>query len=297
MWGLLGICIGWSRAAPVDEIRSLLEQPEEQVDIGQAVLILSKDAFPDVDIGQGTRLFDGMARAVQKIVASSQDTTPLPVKRIGTVNTFLFRQGPWNQTGPDRHTVFQYDEASVDTVNPKALFVPHTIYECKGTCSTLPTLWYVIADRLGWPVSIVRGPGHLFVKYRGEVFGNIEATANGGFIPDSQHTNDMRIGSEALRLGTYMRPLSRKEFVSTLLVNNAYYSATVATDSSTARAYLQLAVAHDSTNAEALRGLGLLTHDPAMLARARSLGLTDHRYTSAFHDRRRKNTAKNGGSE
>ena len=133
-------------------------------------------------------------------------------------------QAKWNQAGPNKNMVFTYDESSVEHVQPKALFVPHMIYEQKGTCSTMPTLWYIIADRLGWPVNVVRGPGHLWVRYKGEKQGNIEATANGGFIPDSQYIKDMQISKEAIRKGVYMKPLTKKEFLATLMVNNAFYN-------------------------------------------------------------------------
>lgn len=271
-----------------------MEKPEKEIDVGRAVLILSKDAFPEIDVEQGCRLFDNMARGVQAVINGSKDDVSVAHKRIGALNTFLYRPGPWNQAGPNKNMVFTYDQSSVETIQPKALFVPHMIYEQKGTCSTIPTLWYIIADRLGWPVNVIRGPGHLWVRYKDEKQGNIEATANGGFIPDSQYIKDMRIPKEAIRKGVYMKPLSKKEFLTTLMVNNAFYNVLVQKDSAMAIEYLKIAVKYDNRNAEALSSLGLLTRNKEMVEEAKDLGLTNHRYSQEFYEKRKLNLQKKG---
>jgi len=229
-----------------------------------------------------------MAKDVSTIVRMSKDTTPLPYKRIGALNTFLYRQGPWNATGKGDNVVFSYDDENIEHINPKSLFIPYMIFEHKGTCSTMPTLWYIVADRLKWPVNAVRGPGHIWVKYRGVDQGNIEATSNGGFIPDTQYMKDLNIGKTAISNGTYMRPLSKKHFLSTMLVNNAFYSGTVLRDSVRAIQYLKIAVKYDSTNAEAFSSLGLLLKDELLTTKAKSLGLTNHQFSSEFYDKRDK---------
>jgi len=292
--GILTILLVWTAFATPDEIRKIMEKPEKEIDVGRAVLILSKDAFPEIGIEQGCKLFDNMARGVQAIIDGSKDEVSTAHKRIGALNTFLYRPGPWNQAGPNKNMVFTYDESSVEHVQPKALFVPHMIYEQKGTCSTMPTLWYIIADRLGWPVNVVRGPGHLWVRYKGEKQGNIEATANGGFIPDSQYIKDMQISKEAIRKGVYMKPLTKKEFLATLMVNNAFYNVLSVEDSAKAIEYLEIAVKYDERNAEALSSLGHLTGNNEMIEKARDMGLTNHRYSQEFYEKRKKDLQKKG---
>lgn len=268
------------------EIEKLLEKPEKDIDIGYACLLLSKDAFPDLDIQRMLSLFDGMARNVQIIYETSKDQSTVSDKRIGSLNTFLYRPGPWNAFGPHGNMVFKYDEESETFANPQALFLVFMLRTKRGTCSTMPALWYIIADRLGWPVNSVRGPGHIWIKYRGITQGNIETTGQGGFIPDSQYIKDMRISSVALLNGTYMRPLHKKQFISTLLVNNAYYSIKVKKDTVNAINYLRLSIKYDATNAEAISSLGLITKNEVLIKKADSIGLTNHEYSDDFNIRK-----------
>lgn len=278
--------------ASPEEIRKIMEKPEKEIDLGRAVLILSRDAFPEIDIEQGCNLFDNMARGVEAIMRESKDNVSLSRKRIGALNTFLYRPGPWNQSSPNKYMVYEYDEKSVEKLQPKALFIPHMLYERKGTCSTMPTLWYIIADRLGWPVNAIRAPGHIFVRYRGEELGNIEATADGGFIPDSLYIKDMCIGKTALRRKIYMEPLSKKEFLAMLLVNNAFYNVYGVKDTAQAVEYLKIAVGYDKRNAEALANLGIITGDMSLHEKAKEMGMTDHIYSPQFYEKRRSDLEK-----
>jgi len=278
--------------ADLKVIDSILSLPEKDIDIGLVCLLLSKDIFPEVDIQQGLNLFNNMAKGVNLLLNASNDKMPLPDKRIGSLNTFLFKPGPWNAVAKNNYMVFKYDESSVEKVEPKALFIPHLIYERKGTCSTMPTLWYIIADRLNWPVKIVRLPGHLFVKYKGASLENIEATAKGCFIPDSQYIKDMRVSNVALKNNIYMKPLSKKEIISTLLVNNAYFYIKEAKDTLRAIKYYEKANKYDPKNAEAIRGIGILKKDIALINKSKELGLTDYKYSDEFYKKRKENLQK-----
>jgi|AGTN01.1.fsa_nt_gi hypothetical protein len=274
-----------------NQVLQLVEQEliktEKNIDIGYLCLLLSKDAFPELDIQKTLYLFDGMARNVAIICETSKDKMSLPDKRIGSMNTFLFRPGPWNAFGPKDNMVFSYDEKSDKVMQPKALFIPYMLESKKGTCSTMPTLWYIIADRLGWPINAVRGPGHIWVKYHDIVQGNIEATPNGGYIPDSQYIQDMQISANALKNKIYMQPLSKKQFISTMLVNNAYYSMNVLKDTVKTESYLKLAIKLDTLNTEALRGLGVLTRNSTLVKKAVKLGLTSHEFSKEFYQKRK----------
>lgn len=278
--------------AQIEDIEKILQKPEKQIDVGYACLVLSKDAFPDIDIKQGMQLFDNMAKGVEKIIEYSKDKTKLKYKRIGALNTFLYRPGPWNAIGNNKNMVFSYDDANIEHIKPQSLFIPYMIFEHKGTCSTMPTLWYIIADRLGWPINAVRGPGHIWVRYRGLKQGNIEATSNGGFIPDSQYIKDMGVKKIAIKNGVYLKSLNRKEFLATLLVNNAFYCGMVSRDSTRAVRYLKLAIKYDPMNVEALSSLGTLTKDTSLVKKAMGLGLTKHIYSAEFYEKRKKSLQK-----
>jgi hypothetical protein len=75
-------------------IEKELDKTEKQIDVGYLCLLLAKDAFPSIDIQKTLLLFDGMAKNVSIICESSKDKMPLPDKRIGSLNTFLYRVIP-----------------------------------------------------------------------------------------------------------------------------------------------------------------------------------------------------------
>src|SRR5690554_1476969 len=246
---ILIIFLLWATAlGSPQEIEKILNLPEDKIDIGYAFLVLSKDAFPDYDIKNGMQLFDVMSKRMVQFLGMVKEDSRIPDNRIGALNTFLFREGPWNNTGNGQFIVYEYDLASIDTMKPEALFLAHALTTLKGTCSSLPMLWAVIADRLGWPVKAVRMPGHIFLRYEGAKHSNIDPSAYGGFVPDSQYIRDFQISAAAINNGVYMRSLSKREFILTMLVNNAFYSSEVQKDSSRAIEYLLLAIAADSSN-------------------------------------------------
>ena len=130
-----------------EEIERILNLPEEKIDIGYTFLVLSKDAFPDYDIKNGLQIFDNITKRMTQFLGMVREDARIPDNRIGVLNTFLFREGSWNNTGNGKFIVYEYDLSSVDTVKPEALFLVHALTTLKGTCSSLPMLWAIIADR------------------------------------------------------------------------------------------------------------------------------------------------------
>jgi len=114
----------WANLKAIDSIVNL---PEKDIDIGLVCLLLSKDVFPEVDINQGLILFDNMAKGVEMLVEASKDNWPLSDKRIGALNTFLFKPGYWNAMAKNKYMVYEYDDANIDKIDPKSLFIPHMI--------------------------------------------------------------------------------------------------------------------------------------------------------------------------
>jgi hypothetical protein len=134
----------------------------------------------------------------------------------------------------------------------------------------------------------VRGPGHIFIRYEGIEQGNVEATTHGGYIPDSQYVKDMQISKTAITNGIYMKPLSRKEFLSTLLVNNAFYCIEEKKDTANAIIYLNLAFKYDKNNMEALNSLGYLLKDTALISKAKKTGYKTSEYSDEFYKKLKK---------
>jgi hypothetical protein len=120
-------------------------------------------------------------------------------------------------------------------------------------------LHLVLADRLGWPIQAVRSPKHFFIRYMDESLNekNIEATCGGAFIPDQRYILDVDIPEKAIKNGVYMRALSKKEYIASLLLSNARYFYERESNLKKAMNYLHLAVSIDSTFSSGFWNLGI----------------------------------------
>lgn len=194
-------------AAVVRLVDSLLRTPSDRLNIGDAALTLSILRFPDANIQAGKELLDGIAGRVKGLVGSRTD----PDLRIRAINTVLYRE-----------MGFSYDTDAMDALvrneRPELRTLWHLLRTRRGNCSSLPVLWYTIAERLHYPVFMVSAPQHLFLRYDDGAFrSNIEATSGGGEATDDQLVQDLGVPEEGIRSGAYLRELSRRELLAVLV--------------------------------------------------------------------------------
>ncbi len=219
-------------------IEEILALPDDKIDLGIACLVMAKDAYPELDINAFDKALDYMAARVKSLIKGKTD----PIQRIGMMNTYLYRPGWWN----DKIT-FAYDREDLLATKKESWFLNGCLATKKGSCATMPMLYLVLADRLGWPIKAVLAPQHYFCRYMGIEDGNIEATSTGGFSPDSAYIKDLKIPELAIKNGVYMRPLSKKEYLAALLENNARYFCKYKDDYPTAIRYLELSIKYNPT--------------------------------------------------
>lgn len=196
-----------SNAATLRLVDSLLQTPDEKLNIGDAALELSRLRFPDADVQGGRRLLDGIAARVSALVGNSRD----PDLRIRVINTVLFRE-----------LGFSYDLEAMDALvrneRPELRTLSHLLRTHRGNCSSLPVLWFAIAERLRYPVYMVSSPQHLFLRYDdGTYRSNIEATSGGGESTDAELAQELGVPEEGIRSGAYMRELSKRELLGVLV--------------------------------------------------------------------------------
>lgn len=218
-----------SNAATLRLVDSLLQTPDEKLNIGDAALELSRLRFPDADVQGGRRLLDGIAARVSALVGNSRD----PDLRIRVINTVLFRE-----------LGFSYDLEAMDALvrneRPELRTLSHLLRTHRGNCSSLPVLWFAIAERLRYPVYMVSSPQHLFLRYDdGTYRSNIEATSGGGESTDAELAQELGVPEEGIRSGAYMRELSKRELLG-VLVGDAV-APWISTDTQTAIQALEAA--------------------------------------------------------
>ncbi|MBI3555692.1 MAG: hypothetical protein HY074_05475 [Deltaproteobacteria bacterium] len=88
-----------------------------------------------------------------------------------------------------------------------------------GNCYTMPLLYQVVAQRLGYPVKFVFTPRHSFLRYDDPKLErqNIEATSYGTYHSDEYYKQWLPMKPEALKNGLYMRTLTNRELLADLI--------------------------------------------------------------------------------
>ena len=96
--------------------------------------------------------------------------------------------------------------------------------ERHGTCSSLPVLYAVVAQRLGYPVNLASAEEHLYLRYEdGTNHLNVDA-AGAGFIthPDEEYRKwPHPITDEEIKTYGYLQPMSHKQILGAFLAMRA----------------------------------------------------------------------------
>lgn len=221
-------------------IEQILALPEEKINLGIALLVLAKDAYPKINVDFFDCVLDFMASRLNQLMQGRTN----PEARIAMMNTFLYRTGWWNDS-----ITFTYDLDDPEATKTENQFLNGYLATKKGSCVTMPMLHIVLADRLDWPIYAVRSPKHIFCRYIDDNLKdkNIESTCGGGFISDERYIADTNIPEKPLQNGVYLRTLSKKEYIATMMLNNARYFHEKRNDLKKAIYYTSFAVSIDST--------------------------------------------------
>lgn len=102
------------------------------------------------------------------------------------------------------------------------MFVSKLMETNMGNCHSLPYLYKIIMDELGYESHLALAPNHIYIKANNKKAGwyNIELTC-GDFPTDAWYAASGYIHTDAIRNGIYMRALSDKEAVAMTLVDLA----------------------------------------------------------------------------
>jgi len=233
-------------------IEEILKLPEKNINVGIATLVLAKEFYPNLNVQFFLQTFDYLADRYKFYFGKYNN----PEDRIRAMNSYLYRPGFWNDS-----ITFTYDDDDLQVTKLDNKFINGYIANKKGSCITMPMLYVILGERLGFPIYPVRSAKHFFVRYIPEKSSiklqqNIEATNGGGFISDNQYKEDVLIPDKAIKNGVYLRTLSKKEYLASLLLINAneYIKQK---NIEKAKHYFQLAIEYDSTFSSAYWNYGL----------------------------------------
>lgn len=209
------------------EISSMLS--ENKLDFKKAVF-LSENAYLEYKIEEkafynAIKLYSYLSKGVlangdinytekDKNVASMQCavfvfiTDTIPIQSNGEIIT---------------HIPFQYNY--VDFAGQQDwsnMFVSTLMQTQKGNCHSLPYLYKIIMDELGYKSHLALAPNHIYIKANNKKVGwyNIELTC-ADFPTDAWYAASGYIHTDAIRNGIYMRALSDREAIAMTLVDLA----------------------------------------------------------------------------
>ncbi|MBD3290781.1 hypothetical protein GF337_18385 [candidate division KSB1 bacterium] len=233
-------------------IEQILELPEEEIDLGLACLIIAKEAYPNLNIEFFDYALNYMAGAIKILNQDNSDHE----SRIALLNHYLFVPGNWNDS-----ITFTFDFDDIEGKQKSNRYLNGLIATKKGCCVTLPMLYLVLADRLGWPIYPVRAPQHFFCRYiidsDSNKYYNIETTSKGMILDDWMYVDEMKITKDGLKNGCYLRTLTKKEYFASMVHNHVQlYWTEKGIDMKNSFRCLNLAIAYDSLNCEAYWHLG-----------------------------------------
>jgi hypothetical protein len=176
--------------------------------------------------------------------------------RIALLNHYLFVPGNWNDS-----ITFTFDFEDMEGRKKDNRYLNGLIASKKGNCVTIPMLYLALADRLGWPIYPVRAPQHFFCRYildpDSNKYYNIETTSKGMILNDWVYVDEMKITKDGLKNGCYLRTLTKKEYLASMVHNHVQlYWTEKGIDLKNSFRCLNLALAYDSLNCEAYWHLG-----------------------------------------
>jgi regulator of sirC expression with transglutaminase-like and TPR domain len=131
-----------SYASDLKTVRALLQQPESQMDLGAIKLTVDRMIDPSIDVAAATKQIEELAEEVRA-------TFPLGASNLvkfKALRDYLYR--PPLLSGRQPYLYNLQDDRS-----PRAKLLPVYLNSRRGNCVSMPTLFVILGQKLGfrWP--------------------------------------------------------------------------------------------------------------------------------------------------
>jgi regulator of sirC expression with transglutaminase-like and TPR domain len=191
----------------------IVNVPEENIDIGLWALIIAKEYDISVDVPKYLARLDDMSMEIKRMLAGRTKD----MDKFLSVKMFLYDSGTWNTSHP-----FSYDLDDPLGKELKSQLLSTYIDKYKGNCVSMPTLFLALMERVDPRISFtgVKAPLHLFCRLKDKQTGdvwNVETTNGGHPARNQWYIETMHISQVAVDKGTYLKDLTKKEYIAELL--------------------------------------------------------------------------------
>lgn len=195
-------------SAIVETVRSVLAVPDHDLDYARAKLTFDRLVDPSVDIEAVLHRIDEMAAAAGRMAAGALTVEA----KLAALQRFLHERGPWND-----HRPFAYDQSDPLGRSMPNKLLHNYISNHLGQCVSMPTLFLILAERLGLDVALGLAPDHVLVRVRlGGRSINLEATSGAHPARDAWYRQNFPITDRSIETGIYLRSLSKREGIAVL---------------------------------------------------------------------------------
>lgn len=175
-------------------------------DLTTEKLALDKLIDPTIDEAAVRRELDQFAAKARAIAGPNASDE----QKINAVRRVIYKAGPWNDNRP-----FTYDHDDPLGLNVQNKLLSTYLRTRRGNCVSMPTLFLILADRLGLNVNFGTAPLHVFIRYtdpQGRAF-NIETTSGANLARPEWYRQNLPMTDKAIQSGLYMRTLTRRETI------------------------------------------------------------------------------------
>jgi regulator of sirC expression with transglutaminase-like and TPR domain len=192
------------------QLKTILEQPEDAIDFARAKLTIDKMVDPSIDVEANVLKIDEIVKIIKTMLVA--DATSMD--KMLAIKKYLYEAGAWNDYQP-----YQYDFADPMGTKITNKLLPNYLVTKKGNCISMPLLFIVLGQRLGIDVTASTAPSHVFVKYTDSETGqtyNLETTSGANFSREVWYQQTMHVTNEALANRIYLQKLSKRETVAVM---------------------------------------------------------------------------------
>lgn len=140
------------------------------------------------------------------------------------LNQYFFN--PYSGNGYNPYT-YDYESFSIENEPWENQFVSKVLISHKGQCRSLPWLYKILACEINADAYIAYAPRHSYIMYRDEdnitpePWINLELTTH-QLTPSEWIQSDFEIRDDAIKVGTYMTPLTDVQTVASQLADLAF---------------------------------------------------------------------------
>ncbi|HSW55278.1 MAG TPA: transglutaminase family protein [Ignavibacteriaceae bacterium] len=194
-------------------IFDIVNEKEENIDIGLWALIIAKEYDNSIDVKKYLNKLDKMAEEIKRMIAGREKD----MDKFLAIKMFIYEAGEWNN----------YKPFSYDLDDPLGNILEHQLLSNyidtrKGNCVSMPTLFLALMERVDPSIQFVgvKVPLHLFCRLRdrqtGDVW-NVETTNRGNPARNQWYIENHRISQTALDNKLYLSDLTKKEYIGELI--------------------------------------------------------------------------------